>query len=104
MTRSRANADGVPTHIMATYYAQRASAGLIVTEGVAPSANGRGYARIPGLWSPAQVAAWRAVTAAVHAKGGTIFAQLMHTGRVSHAGNMPAGARVVARSAIALAG
>ena len=75
-----------------------------MTEGVAPSANGRGYARIPGLWNDAQVAGWRPVTAAVHAKGCTIFAQLMHTGRVSHPGNMPDGARVVAPSAIALAG
>ena len=56
MTRSRADADAVPTAIMATYYGQHATAGLIVTEGVAPSANGRGYARIPGLWNDAQVA------------------------------------------------
>ena len=104
MTRSRADADGVPTPIMATYYSQRATAGLIVTEGIAPSANGRGYARIPGLWSAAQVAAWQPVTAAVHSAGGAIFAQLMHTGRVSHPANMPAGAQVVAPSAIALAG
>ena len=104
MTRSRADADAVPTPIMATYYGQRASAGLIVTEGVAPSANGKGYARIPGLWNDAQVHAWQPVTAAVHAKSGKIFAQLMHTGRVSHVANMPAGSRVVAPSALALAG
>jgi len=104
MTRCRADVDAVPTAIMAEYYGQRASAGLIITEGVAPSPNGRGYARTPGLWNDAQVAAWRPVTAAVHAKGGAIFAQIMHTGRVSHAGNMPAGAKVVAPSAIALAG
>jgi N-ethylmaleimide reductase len=104
MTRSRADADAVPTPIMATYYGQRASAGLIVTEGIAPSANGKGYARIPGLWNDAQVQAWKPVTAAVHAKNGKIFAQLMHTGRVSHAANMPAGSKVIAPSAVALAG
>ncbi len=104
MTRCRADADAVPTSIMATYYEQRATAGLIVTEGVAPSPNGRGYARTPGLWSAAQVAAWKPVTAAVHGKGGVIFAQIMHTGRVSHPGNMPEGARVLAPSALALAG
>jgi N-ethylmaleimide reductase len=104
MTRCRADADGVPTDIMATYYGQRASAGLIVTEGIAPSPNGRGYARQPGLWSAEQVAAWTPVTAAVKAKGGTIFAQVMHTGRVSSKANMPAGARILAPSALALAG
>jgi len=104
MTRCRADAEGVPTAIMATYYAQRATAGLIVTEGVAPSANGRGYARQPGLWSPAQIAGWKPVTAAVKAAGGVIFAQVMHTGRVSHPANMPAGGRIIAPSALALAG
>jgi N-ethylmaleimide reductase len=104
MTRCRADADAVPTAIMADYYGQRASAGLIVTEGIAPSANGRGYTRQPGLWTDAQVAAWTPVTAAVKAKGGVIFAQLMHTGRVSHKANMDASARIVAPSAVALAG
>jgi N-ethylmaleimide reductase len=104
MTRSRADAAAVPTAIMATYYGQRAGAGLIITEGIAPSPNGRGYARIPGLWSQAQVAAWMPVTAAVHAKGGKIFAQIMHTGRVGHAGNLIDGGRVLAPSAVALAG
>jgi N-ethylmaleimide reductase len=104
MTRSRADADGVPTPIMAEYYRQRATAGLIITEGTAPCANGRGYARIPGLWTAAQVAGWQAVTRAVHAEGGVIFAQIMHTGRVGHAANLPAGGRVLAPSAVALAG
>jgi len=104
MTRCRADADAVPTAIMAEYYAQRATAGLIITEGTAPSPNGRGYARTPGLWEPAQIAAWRVVTDAVHARGGVIFAQIMHTGRVSHPANQPAGARVIAPSAIALPG
>ncbi len=104
MTRSRADATGTPQDPMAEYYGQRATAGLIVSEGIAPSANGKGYARIPGLWSDAQVQAWKPVTNAVHAKGGKIFAQLMHTGRVSHAANMDAGTKIVAPSAVALAG
>jgi N-ethylmaleimide reductase len=104
MTRCRADAAGVANPLMAEYYGQRAGAGLIVTEGIAPSANGKGYARIPGLWSAAQVEAWKGVTSAVHAKGGKIFAQLMHTGRVSHPANMAADARIVAPSAVVLAG
>ncbi len=104
MTRCRADVQAVPTAIMATYYGQRASAGLIVTEGTAPSANGRGYARQPGLWTAAQVEGWKPVTAAVKAKGGTIFAQVMHTGRVSHKANMTAEGRIIAPSAVALVG
>jgi len=104
MTRSRASAGSVPNALMAEYYAQRASAGLIITEGVSPSPNGTGYARIPGLWSPEQVAGWKQVTSAVHAAGGRIFAQLMHTGRVGHPANLPAGAEVVAPSAVAAPG
>ncbi|MBC7843819.1 MAG: alkene reductase [Gemmatimonadaceae bacterium] len=102
MTRNRATADHVPTAIMATYYAQRASLGLIVTEGTAPSADGAGYARIPGLYNDAQVSAWKVVTDAVHAAGGHIFAQIMHTGRASHVDNLPPGARVVSSSATPL--
>lgn len=104
MTRSRADATGTPTPLMAEYYGQRATAGLIVSEGIAPSANGKGYARIPGLWSDTQIQAWKPVTNTVHDKGGKIFAQLMHTGRVSHAANMDAGTKIVAPSAVALAG
>jgi len=104
MTRCRADAQGVPTPLMATYYGQRATAGLIITEGTAPSANGKGYARIPGLWNSAQVAAWKPITAAVHARHGKIIAQLMHTGRVSHSANMAAGTRLLAPSAVQLAG
>ena len=100
MTRSRASADHVPTPLMADYYRARASAGLIITEGTAPSPDGLGYARIPGLFSAEHVAAWRRVTEAVHAAGGRIFVQLMHTGRVAHTLNLPAGARVLAPSAI----
>lgn len=103
MTRSRA-VRNVPNDLMATYYAQRTGAGLIVTEGVSPSPNGLGYARIPGLFNAEQVAGWKKVTAAVHARSGRIFAQLMHTGRVSHPANQPAGAEVVAPSAIAMNG
>lgn len=103
MTRSRAIGN-IPNDLMATYYGQRADAGLLITEGVAPSANGLGYPRIPGLYSEAQVAGWKPVTDAVHAKGGKIFAQLMHTGRISHPGNMEAGTEIVAPSAILASG
>lgn len=95
MTRSRAVDQNTPNALMAQYYGQRAGAGLIVTEGVSPSPNGLGYARIPGLFNEAQVAGWKLVTDAVHGKGGKIFVQLMHTGRVSHQDNLPAGATVV---------
>ncbi len=94
MTRNRATGN-LPNALMAEYYAQRATAGLIVTEGTAPSPNGLGYARIPGLFTPEHVAGWRLTTDAVHARGGRIFAQLMHTGRASHVDNLPPGARVV---------
>lgn len=97
MTRSRA-AGHVPNEMMLTYYAQRASAGLIITEGVSPSPNGLGYARIPGIFNKEQIAGWKKVTDAVHEKGGKIFAQLMHTGRVSHPANMPEGAKIIAPS------
>ncbi len=103
MTRNRAIGN-IPNELMAQYYGQRASAGLIITEGTSPSPNGLGYPRIPGIFSAAQVAGWKLVTAAVHAKGGKIFMQLMHCGRISHALNLPAGARVIAPSAVAAAG
>lgn len=98
LTRSRADSDNTPNDLMATYYAQRASAGLIITEGTSPSPNGLGYARIPGLFNDAQVQGWKLVTEAVHAKGGKIVVQLMHTGRVSHQANLPAGAEVLGPS------
>ncbi|HET9623093.1 MAG TPA: alkene reductase [Kofleriaceae bacterium] len=103
MTRSR-SIGNIPGEIVATYYAQRAGAGLIVTEGTSPSPNGLGYARIPGLYSPAQIAGWRRVGDAVHKAGGRIFVQLMHTGRVGHPLNLPAGARLVGPSANAAPG
>jgi N-ethylmaleimide reductase len=100
MTRSRA-AGNVPNELMARYYAQRSEAGLIVTEGTSPAADGLGYARIPGLFTDAHVEGWRKVTSAVHAEGARIFVQLMHTGRVGHPDNLPAGARLLAPSAVA---
>lgn len=100
MTRTRAGEDGIAKDMHATYYAQRASAGLIVTEGVNISAQGRGYAGTPGLWTPEQVAGWRAVTRAVHAAGGVIFPQLWHVGRLSHIDLQPGGEAPVAPSAI----
>jgi N-ethylmaleimide reductase len=95
LTRSRAVVANTPNDLMVEYYAQRATAGLIVTEGTSPSPNGLGYPRIPGLFNASQVAGWKKVTDAVHAKGGKIVVQLMHTGRVTHAANLPAGAEVV---------
>ena len=99
MTRNRAVEANTPNALMAQYYGQRASAGLIVTEGVSPSPNGLGYARIPGLFNEAHVQGWKLVTDAVHAKGGKIFVQLMHTGRVAHVANLPAGAEVLGPTA-----
>ena len=95
MTRSRAVQAATPNALMATYYQQRASAGLIITEGTSPSPNGLGYARIPGLYNAQQVQGWKLVTDAVHAAGGKIVVQLMHTGRVTHQANLPAGGRVL---------
>ncbi|WP_420315915.1 alkene reductase [Ekhidna sp.] len=101
MTRSRADQNHVPTSIMAKYYEQRSDAGMIITEGTAPSPNGAGYPRIPGIYNEEQAKAWKPVTKAVHDAGGKIFIQLMHTGRVSHPLNLPDGAEVVAPSPIA---
>jgi N-ethylmaleimide reductase len=89
---------------MAEYYRQRSGAGLIITEGTSPSANGLGYARIPGAFSPEQIAGWRLVTDAVHMRGGKIFIQLMHAGRVGSVLNLPPGAELLAPSAIAMSG
>lgn len=103
MTRSRA-LQNLANDLMAKYYGQRATAGLIITEGVSPSPNGLGYARIPGLYNSDQMQSWKSVTKAVHEKGGKIFVQLMHTGRVGHPLNLPSGGKVMAPSAVALAG
>ena len=100
VTRSRYAEDGVPNELHATYYAQRASAGLIVAEATNISAQGRGYAATPGIWSDAQVAGWRQVTDAVHAAGGKIVSQLWHVGRFSSVELQPNGEAPVAPSAI----
>ena len=98
MTRSRADTQAVPTDIMVDYYRQRASAGLIISEGIAPGADGLGYCRTPGIYNRAQIEAWRKVTEAVHARGGSMVAQIMHVGRVANGLNKPAGSRTVAPS------
>ncbi|MEU6591707.1 alkene reductase [Streptomyces sp. NPDC046881] len=105
MTRSRAYGPGAePTELMATYYAQRAGAGLIVTEGIQPSVVGQGYPDTPGLHTPGQVKAWQNVTEAVHREGGVIYAQLMHSGRIGHPSLLPDGLVPVAPSAVAAEG
>ncbi len=102
MTRSRAIGN-VANELIATFYGQRAAdAGLLLTEGTSPSPNGLGYPRIPGLFNAEQVRGWKLTTDAVHARGGRIFVQLMHTGRVGHVGNLPPGGRVLAPSVQAL--
>jgi N-ethylmaleimide reductase len=103
MTRNR-SPNNVPDALVAEYYAQRASVGLLITEGTSPSPNGVGYIRIPGIYSAEQVEGWKLTTAAVHAKGAKIFIQVMHSGRIGHPLNLPKGARVLAPSAIAAAG
>src|SRR5689334_3227081 len=83
MTRSRAAAGDVPNELHVEYYRRRTNAGFIVTDGVQPSKNGKGYCRLGGIYTPQQIAGWRAVTVAVHAEGGKIVLQLMHCGRIS---------------------
>ena len=102
LTRNRATGN-VPNELMAQYYAQRASVGLIITEGTSPSPNGLGYPRIPGVFSAEQVAGWKRIAEAVHAQGAKLFMQLMHCGRIAHPLNLPAGARMLAPSAAATA-
>ena len=101
MTRSRARFDGTPGDLAAEYYSQRASMGLIVTEGTQPSDDGQGYLATPGIYTPAHIAGWKKVTKAVHDKGGRIFVQIMHAGRMSHPDNTPHHRQAVAPSAIA---
>jgi len=101
LTRNRAHPDGdVPYALHVKYYAQRASAGLIITEGTQISPEGKGYIQTPGIYSTEQVAGWKAVTDAVHGAGGRIFAQLWHVGRISHVSLLPEGQAPVAPSAI----
>ena len=99
LTRNRAGAGNAPTQLNATYYAQRAGAGLIVTEGTAPSAVGQGYLNVPGLYTVDQVAGWRMVADEVHREGGTIVAQLMHAGRIAH-GDNKGGVETISASAV----
>jgi N-ethylmaleimide reductase len=103
MTRNRA-IDNIPNALMAEYYAQRATVGLIITEGTSPSANGLGYPRIPGIFSAGQVEGWKPITKAVHIQGAKMFIQLMHGGRIAHPLNLPAGARLLAPSAVMAGG
>lgn len=103
MTRNRSR-NNIPSDSVVTYYSQRSSAGLIITEGTSPSPNGLGYPRIPGLFNDKQRIAWSKVTNQVHKNAGKIFIQLMHTGRVSHPDNMPEGSVILAPSSIALSG
>lgn len=100
MTRSRAGAGDVATDMMAEYYAQRASAGLIISEGTQISQQGQGYAWTPGMYTESQIAGWKKVTDAVHQAGGKIFAQLWHVGRVSHTTLQPGHGAPVSSSAI----
>ena len=99
LTRNRAGAGHAPTELNATYYAQRAGAGLIITEGTAPSAVGQGYLNVPGLYTVDQVAGWRQVADEVHRAGGTIVAQIMHAGRIAHTENKD-GVETIAPSAV----
>ncbi|NDW07537.1 alkene reductase [Jiella pacifica] len=101
MTRSRAKPDGTPGDLAPEYYAQRATMGLLVTEGTQPSADGQGYPNTPGIYTDDHVAGWRKVTDAVHAAGGRLFVQLMHVGRRSHPENTAHHRQPVAPSAIA---
>ena len=100
LTRNRADADGVPGELAATYYSQRASAGLIVTEATQISPMGKGYFNTPGIHSPEQVRAWSRIVESVHKSGGRIFLQLWHVGRISHSSLLPNNAQPVAPSAI----
>ncbi len=103
MTRCRA-IHNIPNELMAEYYGQRSSTGLIITEGTSPTPDGLGYARIPGIFSQAQIDGWKKTTKAVHAGGSKIFIQLMHTGRIGHSDNLPDGAELVGASSIKAAG
>ena len=103
LMRNRAT-DNIPNMLMVQYYAQRDYVGLIITEGTSPSPNGLGYPRIPGIFSTAQMAGWKPIADVVHARGAKIFMQFTHCGRIAHPLNLPAGARVLAPSAVAAAG
>ena len=101
MTRNRALPDGTPGELAAEYYGQRASFGLIISEGTQPSDDGQGYLNTPGIYTPSHIEGWKKITSRVHNEGGRIFIQLMHAGRVSHPDNTPHHRQAVAPSAIA---
>ncbi|WP_271985443.1 alkene reductase [Pseudoclavibacter terrae] len=101
MTRNRADADGTPGQLIAEYYGQRASLGLLISEGTQPSDDGQGYLHTPGIYTPAHVEGWRGVADAIHDGGGSLFIQLMHVGRIAHPDNTPHHRQPVAPSAIA---
>lgn len=103
LTRCRA-VGNIPNALMTKYYEQRSQAGLIITDGTSPSPNGLGYARIPGIFNAQQISGWKRVTDAAHGNSGKIFVQLMHCGRIVHLINLPAGATLLAPSAINAAG
>ena len=103
MTRSRA-INNLPNNLMAVYYGQRTGAGLIITEGTAPTADALSYARIPGIFTQAQIGGWKKTTTAVHKGGSKIFLQIMHTGRIGHYHNLPEGAILVGASDIKAVG
>ncbi|MBD8505100.1 alkene reductase [Hoyosella sp. G463] len=101
MTRSRADTDGSPNGLMVEYYRQRATLGLLITEGTQPSDDGQGYPYTPGIYTESHIAGWRKIADAVHEAGSQLFIQLMHVGRVAHPDNHPTGGQPVAPSAIA---
>lgn len=101
MTRSRCT-NNLPSELVQQYYTQRAEAGLIITEGISPSDNGLGYARIPGLYTTEHAHAWKKITDSIHHAGSRVFAQLMHCGRVAHPDNLPSGMEILAPSPIAM--
>ena len=100
LTRRRCTNDNDPVEMMTEYYSQRAGAGLIIAEGTSPSPNGVGYPNMPGLYTSNQLKLWQIITNAVHEKGGKIFLQIMHTGRVAHINNLPKGSNILAPSSI----
>lgn len=104
MTRSRSNAEAVQSELAVEYYESRADGGLLISEGTGSSAMGMGYARTPGIYNDEQIAAWHKVTDAVHAKGGKIFLQIMHVGRIAHSANRTIADAPIAPSAIRAAG
>jgi 2,4-dienoyl-CoA reductase-like NADH-dependent reductase (Old Yellow Enzyme family) len=101
MTRSRALPDGTPSELAASYYSQRASLGLLISEGTQPSDDGQGYLQTPGIYTKSHIEGWKKIAESVHVAGGYLFIQLMHVGRMSHPDNTPHHRQPLAPSAIA---